>query len=129
MRYFLIFLFLFSSVFGADLSQRLQYLIQDKKVKTVTILKYDPFYTKQIEKQLRKYNLPTPKKRKKRALKLVSILGNRAFIDGTWFGDGDKVDGYKIKKVLQNRVILSRQSKIKILRFKKNRNILNVREK
>ncbi len=129
MRYFLICLFLFSSVFGLNLSQRLENLIQDKKIKTVTILKYDPFFTKYEKKQLQKYYFHVQKKKKKRALKLVSILGNRAFIDGKWFAKGDKIDGYKIKKVFPNRVVLYRQNKIKVLKFEKNKNILNVREK
>ena len=129
MRYFLICLFLFSSVFGLNLFQRLENLIQDKKIKTVTILKYDPFFTKYEKKQLQKHYFHVQKKKKKRALKLVSILGNRAFIDGMWFAKGDKIDGYKIKKVFPNRVVLYMQNKIKVLKFEKNKNILNVREK
>lgn len=129
MRYFLCFLLLFSFVFGADLSQRLEHLIQDKKIKTVTILKYDPFFEKYEKKQLQKHDSIIRRIRKERALRLVAVLGKRAFIDGMWFGKGDKIHGYKIKKVFQNRVILYKQNKIKVLRFEKNKNILNVRDK
>jgi len=129
MRYFLCFLLLFSSVFGANLSQRLENLIQDKKIKTVTILKYDPFFEKHEKKQLQKHHLIIRRIRKERVLRLVAVLGKRAFINGKWFSKGDKISGYKIKKVFQNRVILYKQNKIKVLRFEKNKNILNVREK
>jgi len=129
MRYFLCFLLLFSFVFGANLSQRLENLMQDKKIKTITVLKYDPFFEKHEKKQLQKHGLIIHRIRKKRGLRLVAVLGKRAFIDGMWFGKGDKIDGYKIKKVFQNRVILYKQNKIKVLRFEKNKNILNVREK
>jgi len=129
MRYFLCFLLLFSSVFGANLSQRLENLIQDKKIKTVTILKYDPFFEKHEKKQFKKHDLIIRGVRKKRILRLVAVLGKRAFINGMWFSKGDKISGYKIKKVFQNRVILRKQNKIKVLRFEKNKNILNVREK
>jgi len=129
MRYLLCFLFLFSSVFADDLSQRLEKLIQDKKIKTVTILKYDPFFEKGKKKQFKKHHLIIHRSRKKIALKLVAILGNRAFINGKWFSKGDKIDGYRIKKVFQDRVMLYKQDKIKVLRFEKNKNILNVKDK
>jgi len=129
MRYFLCFLLLFSFVFGADLSQRLEHLIQDKKIKTVTTLKYNPFFEKYEKKQLQKHDLIIRRIKKERAFRLVAVLGKRAFIDGMWFGKGDKVHGYKIKKIFQNRVILYKQNKIKVLKFEKNKNILNVREK
>jgi len=131
MKYFLIYLFLFTSVFGDNLPQRLEHLLKDKKIKTVTMLKYDPFFTKYEKKQSYKHSFIIQKKTKtkKRKLKLVSILGNRAFIDGRWLGKGNKIHGYKIKKVLQNKVVLFKQNKIKVLRFEKSKDILNVREK
>ncbi len=111
MRYLLIYLFLFSFVFGDNLSQRLERLIQDKRVKTVTILKYDPFFTKNEKKQPQGHSVVMQKRKKRISLRLVCILGNKAFISGKWLGNGDKIHGYKIRKVLQNKVILSKQKK------------------
>ncbi|MFK5882470.1 MAG: hypothetical protein QM482_09680 [Sulfurospirillum sp.] len=132
MKFVVSVLFLLSFVFGDNLAQRLQKLINDKSEKKVEVLKYDPFFTKLEIKKTYKKDLVLKKKKKtvkNRELKLVSIMGTKAFVDGRWIAKGDVVTGYRVKKVLGNAVILYKKRKTIVLRFEKNAEILKVREK
>lgn len=129
MKILLLFLLLFSSVFSDNLGKRLENLIHNQKVKKITILKYDPFFTKQEIKKIYKQNHVVYRKTKKNILRLVSILGNKAFVNHRWLGVHDVINGYKVDKILQNSVLLHKKNKTIVLRFKKSKEILKVREK
>ncbi len=121
-----------SVLFGDVLIQRLDRLIKNKRTKSIVVLKYDPFFTK---KEIQKaYFKDAVAKKKvlvpvKKRLELVSILGKKAFVGNRWVGKNDTIDGYKVKKVSNNRLILVKKGKLLILRFKKSKEILKVKEK
>ncbi len=132
MKILLFGLILSTLVFGDNLSLRLQKLINDKSEKRVEILKYDPFFTKsEIKKTYKKDSTlkKVNKRAEKRELRLISVMGSRAFVDGRWIGKGDTIAGYRVKKVLKNSVILFKKRKMIVLKFEKNTEILKVREK
>ncbi|NOX16362.1 MAG: hypothetical protein GXP61_10150 [Epsilonproteobacteria bacterium] len=128
MRYILIALCIFSFVFGESLSARLDKLIGDKSIKKVTILKYNPFFTKKQEKQIKKKEITTNKVNKIPKLKLITIFNKKAFINGEWLGKNDKIHGYKIKNILTDYVVLVKKNRKKILRFERIKEILKVRK-
>lgn len=127
MKYLLIFLFMISAVFGDNLSERLDRLIQSKQVKTVINLKYDPFFTKKEEKKLKKKETKANKNITKQKLKLITIFNGKAFIDGKWLSKNDKIYGYIVKKISNNDVILEGKNRNLTLRFEKTKEILKVR--
>ncbi len=132
MRFVLIFSLLLSFLFGDDLAIKLQKLISNKSEKKVEILKYDPFFTKKDIGRV--YDKKTSSlKRKKIArkidMKLVAILDNQAFIDDRWVAKNDIIYGYRVKKILKDSIVLIKKRKKVILRFKKGRKILKIREK
>ena len=64
----------------------------------------------------------------KKPLILQTILNNRAFIDGKWYNEGDKVRHYYIKSINSDSLVLSQGKKIKTIRLTKIKNILNMKE-
>jgi len=131
MKYLLILLVVFTYGFSNTLSQRLDKLVIDKNVKKITSLKYNPFYVKQKKKhtQIKNKNIFVKKTFKKIKLRLISILNNKAFINDRWLVKGDKIYGYIIKKILNDRVVLEKKKKKIVLNFQKNKDILKVRKK
>ncbi len=126
MKYLLILLFVISAVFGDTLSERLDKLIQNKQIKTVTNLKYNPFFTKKEEKKLEKKDITTKKNIKKQKLKLITIFNDKAFINDRWLSKNDKIYGYIVKKILNDSVILRGKNRNLTLKFEKTKEILKV---
>ncbi len=132
MRFLFLFLFAFSFAFGDELALKLQKLINSKSEKRVEILKYNPFFTKREIKKpsSKKLNSIIQKKTiKKSDLKLITILGHKAFVGGRWIEKNDIIDGYRVEKILESSVVLKNRKKEMILGFKKTKEILKVREK
>ncbi len=130
MRYILIFVLMLTVLLAQDnLSIRLDKLIQEKSVKKVAMVKYDPFLIKkEIKTEVKKANI-SKKKTQKKELMLISIFGDRAFIDGSWVKKNDHIRGYKVVEIKKKSILLSRNHKILVLKFKKSKEILKVREK
>jgi hypothetical protein len=128
-RFFVIFLLLLSFSFGGDLAQRLEKLIQNKDVKTVTILKYDPFFIKKEVKKSYVNKVSDMKTKSKKSLHLIAIFNKKAFINAKWLGVGSSINGYKLKKLYNNKVVLVKKHKQITLLLTKSKNILKIREK
>jgi len=62
------------------------------------------------------------------AITLQTILNNRAFIDGKWYNEGDKVREFKIETINSDSVVLVQNSKKTTLRFKMIESILEMKE-
>jgi len=128
-RLILTFLVLFSFSFGTNLAQRLDKLIQDKDIKTITILKYDPFFIKKEVNKSYVNKVNNIKVKPKKLLSLIAIFNQKAFINGKWIGKGDMIYGYRLKNLYTNKVILVKKHKKITLLLTKSRNILKIREK
>jgi len=130
MRYILLLALILPIVFAATLDMRIKNLIKSKKDTTITILKYDPFF---IRKEIKDTHTGivshTPRHQAKKRLRLLTILNQKAFIDDRWVQKGDTLFGYSVKKIFQDRVLLEKRGKRVILKFKKDKNILDIREK
>lgn len=123
MRYLLLLFIVYTSSFGDALTNRMDRLVQNTEVQKVILLKYNPF-THEDDSQ----NPPTDeasveKKSVTKHFNLVSIFNKRAFINGKWFGEGDLIYGYEIKKVDSESVLLKKNNKEISLKFQR-KNIL-----
>jgi len=91
---------------------------------------YDPFYKgKSLMEEAKPKTVVTKKvKKASKKLQLLAIFNNRAFINSKWYKEGDKIGGYKVQKIKDTFVILSKKGKTIILRIGK-KNILKIKEK
>jgi len=128
-RLLLIIALLFSFSFGGDLAQRLEKLIQNKEIKTVTILKYDPFFIKKEVKKSYVSKASDMKAKPKKQLHLIAIFNKKAFINKKWLSIGSSINGYKLKRLYDNKVVLVKKHKKITLLLSKSKNILKIREK
>ncbi len=129
MRYLLIFLTLISFSFGDNLAVKLDNLIKTKQVQKVVILKYDPFFIKKDTIKSYKNKEMITKKIQVKHLNLVTIINNKAFINGRWLSEGDTINGYKVKNIYANKVVILKKNKRVVLSFEQKQDILKIREK
>ena len=133
MRYILV-IMLFISANAGDISillSKIDYLKSEtsKSFKEIK-LNYDPFIqTKKIFIKKRDLKVATKPSPKITPLTLITILNDRAFINSKWYKKGDKLYGYKIVYIGDDKVILKKESKIKYLQIKKTKNILKVEKR
>ena len=69
---------------------------------------------KRVKSSYRRYAKSTSKKQIQRhssRLSLEAILNKSALINGKWYKEGEKVDGYKLEKVNYKSVLLTRNKK------------------
>ncbi len=90
---------------------------------------YDPFYPKNkksdSKKHSKKISLPAIKKYKP---KLTMILNKKAFIDGKWYKENEKISDLLIYKINQDTVFLKKRNKIIKLELSKTKSMLVTKE-
>jgi len=93
-------------------------------------IKYDPFYhdKKVLTPQATKTIASKPKKASKKSLVLSMILNKKAFINGVWYKENQKVARYMLAKVNQDSVVLRRKNKNIVLKLKTSENLLVKKE-
>ncbi len=130
MRYILL-LLLFISANAWDIStllSKIDYLRSEtsKSFKEIEP-SYDPFMqTKKIFIKKRDLKVATKPSAKITPLTLITILNDRAFINSKWYKKGDKLYGYKIVYIGDDKVVLKKDNKVKYLQIKKIKNLLKV---
>ena len=92
-------------------------------------IKYDPFYhdkkkTTTIKRTMSSKAVKTGKK----ALILSMILNKKAFINGIWYQENQKVAQYVLSHVNQDSVVLKRKKKTIVLKLKTAKNLLVKKE-
>jgi len=96
-------------------------------VKTIQYKLYDPF---SAAKPLlnKKYNYSNGLKHPSQSIILQTTLNKRAFIGGKWYNKGDIVNGFRIRKIYTDSIVITKNSKMKIVRLKMVKNILKMKE-
>lgn len=79
---------------------------------TLPLVHYDPFYKSQIilhsqKRQSLQHNF----------FGLSAIFNDRAFINNRFYTVGEKIQGYRIKKIYKHSVVLQHGKHIKVLRM------------
>jgi len=116
MRNILIFLmavFLFGDV--SDTILKIKYIENNKK--QFLKIDYNIFMTNEENPISSPIIFEKPKKYET-DLKLYAIFNNKVNINSRWYNKGDFVNGYKIVKILDDKVLLKKNSRIKILKIK-----------
>ncbi len=132
--YFLILTASFLSANGLDIKeidQKLNTLAKRvTKIKDTDIkVSYDPFHPiskktavlKSVKKQKIHYT-------KNHRPKLTMILNEKAFIDGKWYKENDKISDFQIYKINQDTVFLKKRNKIIKLTLSKTESMLVTKE-
>jgi len=122
MKYFILIFIYLSSSFGDNLTNKIDKLVKNQGKKKLIILKYNPFIYKYPKKIVTKNRTIFSKKRRViHRLKLTAIMNNRAFINNHWLIRGNKINGYRVKKIYPNRVVLRKNRRTTILKFREKK--------
>ncbi len=109
---------------------KIAYEASQKNQENLTI-HYDPFYHDKKKTDLSKKiksRLKETKQVDKKPLQLSMILNKKAFINGQWYKEKEKVARYLLEKVNQDSVILKKKNKIIILKLKMPNHLLLTKE-
>jgi len=108
------------------LESKLEALSKFQQSPKVIVLDYNPFVTEaMIEKLHSKASLDAEDPK---SLKLLSVLNNRAFISGRWYGVGDRIDGGTIVTIAPTFVRIKRGPQNETLLFEKSKKLLHVKD-
>lgn len=121
----LILLMMLDTLSASPIHQTIDELL-DNEEKALEIPEYDPFKRAKplLVKKLSKRPVSKPA-----PTTLIAILNDKAYINGHWYIKGDVLFEGKIFKITDARVYLKKGNKIKILRLKKEKSILQMSEK
>jgi len=89
---------------------------------SLPLVHYDPFYKSQII--LRSH---THKRAQRKPFALSAIFNHRAFINNKFYTIGEKIQGYKIKKIYKNSVVLQHGSIMRVLHLQK-KHLLQIKQ-
>lgn len=109
-----------------ELAKRIDNLESSTKLsKNLDYKVYDPFATaKPILKQSQ-----IIKKKYHQKILLQTILNDKVFIQNRWYTKGDAIQGYKIKQIFKNSVLLCKNNKCKKTYQKTSKNLLTIEDK
>ena len=132
MRYILLFV-CFVYINAQDISvllSKIDYLTKQTSQNFQDIkVNYDPFVQSKKIVQKKKNLKKMVRLSTKQTFSLVTIFNDRAFINSKWYKKGDTIYGYKIVDIGDDKVLLSKESKLKYLRIKKINNLLKVEKR
>jgi len=86
------------------------------------LVHYDPFYKSQII-----LHTHTPRKVQNKSFTLSAIFNNHAFINNKFYTVGEKIQGYKIKKIYRHSVVLQHRSSITVLHLQQ-KHLLEIKQ-
>lgn len=90
---------------------------------------YDPFKKAQVLIQKESPKAQEKQKVKKNSIVLSAIMSDKAFINGKWYGLGDKFGSFKVDMIRQNMVGLKRGGKVKIITLGRKKHLFTIKEK
>ncbi len=114
------------------IAQKLTMLEQEiHKAPTALKIPYDPFFPHtKAQKRSQKKTRPPARRNRKHAtpLAVTMILNKKAFINGKWVKENQKIADYVVTKIDKNTVFLKKRGKIIILRLSSGNSILITKE-
>lgn len=125
-RFITLWCILGSCMLAETLESKLDALIKFQQPEKVVVLNYNPFATQSMMEKLQNNTLSTPQGEK--SLRLASVLNNKAFISGDWYGVGDAIDGGKIIAISPTAVRIKRGTQVETLLFETSKKLLHVKD-
>jgi hypothetical protein len=87
---------------------------------------YDPFSSAKPLLATKEKKLVTTVKH---SIVIQTILNNKVFIDGKWFGVGSRIHGSTITAINANSISIIREGKYSIIALKSRKNIIQTKER
>jgi len=128
MKQFLLLLFIGMTLVAQDLDSKLNELIVYKNSNKDVVIDYNPFINENAMKALMNESNTTSSSETKKEMKLVSIINQKAFISGKWYGVGEMIEGKKIIKINADTVEIKQGSKSTILAFEASKDLLRIKD-
>ena len=128
MKQFLLLLFIGMTLVAQDLDSKLNELIVYKNSNKDVVIDYNPFINENAIKALMNESNATSSNETKKEMKLVSIINQKAFIGGKWYGVGEMIEGKKIIKINSDTVEMKEGSKSTILAFEASKDLLKIKD-
>lgn len=128
MKQFLLLLFIGMTLVAQDLDSKLNELIVYKNSNKDVVIDYNPFINENAMKALMNESNTTSSNETKKEMKLVSIINQKAFIGGKWYGVGEMIEGKKIIKINADTVEIKQGSKSTILAFEASKDLLKIKD-
>jgi len=115
-----------ASLMASSIHMTIDELLDKEQTKELELPKYDPF---KRAKPLLVRKLSKAPVAKPRRTELVAILNEKAFINGRWYQKDDELMQGRVYKITDESVYIKQGKKIKILRLKKEKRLLEISEK
>lgn len=90
---------------------------------------YDPFAQAQALMVKQNVENNASKKVVKEVINLSAIMSDKAFINGRWYGLGEKFGSYRVNIIRSSLVGLERKGKLKIISLGTKKHVLTIKEK
>jgi len=90
------------------------------------LLDYNPFMSEWMMESMKKGEPSTHAEVKE--LTLLSVLNQKAFISGKWYGIGDSIDDGKIVAIAHDTVRIKKGNTIKTLSLETSKRLLHVKD-
>ena len=123
----ILFLVAILNVLFASSDAKLEELMHVQNTQPDIVIDYNPFITQATMSEAVN-NTVQGNGESKRALRLVAIINQKAFINGRWYHVGQSIDGNKIVKIYKQRVDLKKGNKITHLAYEEARELLHVKD-
>jgi len=88
---------------------------------SLALVHYDPFYKSQ-----KILHTLTAQRTQNKSLVLSAIFNNQAFINNKFYALGEKIQGYKIKKIYKQAVVLRNHKSLKILHLQQKQHLFTL---
>lgn len=128
MKQFFLLLLIGTTLLAQDLDSKLNELIVYKNPNKDVIIDYNPFVSENTMKTLINDNNTTSGNGVKKEMKLISIINQKAFIGGKWYGVGEMIEGKKIIKINADTVEMKQGPKRTILAFEASKDLLKIKD-
>jgi hypothetical protein len=117
-----------NTLFASNQSdEQLDALLQYHPAQQSIVIDYNPFTHQSAYSAVVNNNDNTSIK-SKRALHLVAIINQKAFINGQWYRVGQSIDGQKIIKIHEQSIELKKANRTTIVGFEEVRELLHVKD-
>lgn len=123
----------FGSLFlsANDINDKLEKLMHFHAVPKSIVLDYNPFMNeKAIDATITNgFSVVSPViEQESKEIALLSVMNQKAFISGQWYGVNDLIDDGKIVKINPDSVHIKKGNKLNILTFESSKSLLHVKD-
>lgn len=106
------------------MESKMEALMAYKPAHQSVVLQYNPFMSEETMAELG----TKPQSTEDKSLKLLSVMNQKAFISGKWYGVGDRIENGKVSRINPSSVEMIQGGKKSVLRFESAKSVLHVKD-